>query len=49
MKSYMLEVEIDGIVERKTMLKAMPESAIARLYEIVQTEEQNLLGEKVLM
>lgn len=45
--SYMLEVEIDGKVERR-MLGSMPESIIARLYDVEQTEELTLLGEKVL-
>ena len=45
--SYMFEVEIDGKVERK-MLESMPESIIARLYDVNQTVDLTLLGEKVL-
>ena len=45
--SYMFEVEMDGKIDRK-MLEVMPESIVARLFEVEQSETLTLLGEKVL-
>lgn len=45
--SYMMEVEIDGKVNR-IMLESMPASVKVRLYMVEQHEDLTLVAEKVL-